>query len=573
MPRRLSLFSFLALVMLLACALPFGAAAPTSTPALTPTPTAAPRTAQLSELTDDVRARDQRVLEWDSAVEGQVIGVTGGVRTGDEGRARLDTSEGSIIRIAANTEFELLEFPPSLTDPLTRLKLEAGKLWVVVAPGLAEGVDVETPTGVATVRGSLMSVQQTGAGGALAITCLEGACRLSNPASGAAVDLQPGQQSSIAAAGQDPAPPQPMTSDQYLDWQTNVPEAIAAASAALSLITPTPPAPSGLNVSSTNAVADQAKLAFDAAGALHLIWLDTSLSTTGSVFHRQLGPDGQWTDTENLSEAFGYVYGSLALLRHPDGYVCAFWHGALGSTDLGFYSRCQTAAGWTEPALIERFGSEFAVAFTPAGAPAVLAWRPNDIYFGEVELSDDVTSANLVFAVDAAGGYHAAWQRLGQPFSIAYRYSPDGGQTWDALQALSEAGSEPDGLGEQLVADASGGVHAAWRGYDGLYYRRWTATGGWEPAVELLQTAPNGALALAVDADARAHAVWQNVTAGVWYARQDSSGVWEAPRQLAPDYANWGANGPALAIDDGGTPHMVWKNEAIGDDLYYVTGP
>ncbi len=180
------------LVLAAAC----GPAAPPPTP--TPPP-AAPRQAQIAELANVVSARPAQTQAWQTAALGDVLGAGGGVLTGDASRARLDLSDGSILRLSANTEFQLLAFPPSAETPVTRLQVAAGQLWVIVTT-LVTGasVEVETPTGLATVRGSLLSVEQA-SGGGLQITCLEGECRLRNPASNAEVVLQPGQQSGQAS--------------------------------------------------------------------------------------------------------------------------------------------------------------------------------------------------------------------------------------------------------------------------------------------------------------------------------------------------------------------------------------
>jgi hypothetical protein len=118
-----------------------------------------------------------------------------------------------------------------------------------------------------------MSVDQVSASGRMVITCLEGACRLSNPASGVATDLTAGQQTEMPGPGQDPLPARPMERAQFEDWRDNFPEAIAVAQQFLDQLqeeaTPTPPPPpSGFNVSGSGA-ASTPRLALDASGALH----------------------------------------------------------------------------------------------------------------------------------------------------------------------------------------------------------------------------------------------------------------------------------------------------------------
>ncbi len=206
---------------------PVPTAVPTLTPTLVPTPTIPPRSATLSELQKEVDARNDAVAQWREAAEGQSLFVGGGVKTGDEARARLDISDGAILRLAANSEFTLTDLTAAPTDAVTRLKLAAGKLWVALTGTAEEGVlEIETPIGVATVRGSYMSVEFAEDTGQAVVTCLEGECRLSGT-TGQATDLNDDQQAEIAGAGQDPSPAQPMEAAQYADWARNFPGAPA----------------------------------------------------------------------------------------------------------------------------------------------------------------------------------------------------------------------------------------------------------------------------------------------------------------------------------------------------------
>lgn len=228
-----------------------GSSAGTATAAQTSlslTPTGEIRTAKISELKNDVDAKTTSTDDWLTASEGEQIIAGGGVRTGDESRVRIDTSDQSIIRIAANTEFELMEFSPQPDDPVTRLKLDTGKVWVWVTRALGQGTfEVETPSGVATVRGSLMSVEFDRLAGRLAVTCLEGECELRDRLQNA-VRLLAGEASEVPGAGLAPRAASRMTRAQLRDWIDNFPEAAEIARRLLALLgdeTPTPPGGSG----------------------------------------------------------------------------------------------------------------------------------------------------------------------------------------------------------------------------------------------------------------------------------------------------------------------------------------
>lgn len=196
------------------------------------------RTAQLSELRNTVEARANESADWQAAAEGAGLAEGGGVRTGDEARARIDISDGTILRLAPNTEFTLLELSPSATDPVTHWSLSAGKLWISVTKALGGGsFEVETPNGVAAVRGSLMGVEYYPANGHMIITCLEGQCRLTQPGTGKFTDLATGQQTGIPGFGLDPGAARDIDVVRLSEWATFFPESLPI----VATITPGPP--------------------------------------------------------------------------------------------------------------------------------------------------------------------------------------------------------------------------------------------------------------------------------------------------------------------------------------------
>src|SRR6185436_18540332 len=75
------------------------------------------RSAELSELQLDVQAQVTSNENWQLANEGSQIETSGAVRTGSDSRVRVDISDGTLIRLGADTLFTLLELSPSLNDP------------------------------------------------------------------------------------------------------------------------------------------------------------------------------------------------------------------------------------------------------------------------------------------------------------------------------------------------------------------------------------------------------------------------------------------------------------------------
>lgn len=184
--------------------------------------------ASLHELSGDVQARPSAQAEFVTALEGMLVEVGGQVRTAEQGRARIDLANGTIIRVAPLSTFTLEANQETDGGMFTRLRLEAGKVWVILNGG---SLDVDTPSGVASVRGSYLSVDVQ-PDGSVKVTCLEGTCRLEN--AGGSVELTAGQ-STLVTGANDPPEQGQMSDEDFQDWLNNNPEA--------ELVIPTEPPP------------------------------------------------------------------------------------------------------------------------------------------------------------------------------------------------------------------------------------------------------------------------------------------------------------------------------------------
>src|SRR5687768_1867930 len=135
--------------------------------------------AALSELTGTVDVKQSDSEAFTPADANTVLGANGQVQTGDDGKVRLDLSSGTIIRIASSSSFTLASNEATDGGLITKIKLTAGKVFIILNGGHAE---VETPSGVASVRGSYMKVEVDTDTGDVYVTCLEGNCDAQNPA-------------------------------------------------------------------------------------------------------------------------------------------------------------------------------------------------------------------------------------------------------------------------------------------------------------------------------------------------------------------------------------------------------
>ncbi|MBN2500133.1 MAG: FecR domain-containing protein [Anaerolineales bacterium] len=154
-----------------------------------------PDTALLSEISGEVLARQPLDTDYASVADGYELQARGQIQTLDDGRVRVDTSEGTIVRLGPSSFFTYEGTEEQDTGLLVRLRITLGEIWVILGGGSAE---VDTPSGLASVRGSYLSVSVNPDTGEVYVTCLEGHCGLSNAAGG--VELVAGQTAVITNA-------------------------------------------------------------------------------------------------------------------------------------------------------------------------------------------------------------------------------------------------------------------------------------------------------------------------------------------------------------------------------------
>ncbi len=184
--------------------------------------TAAPQVARSGtireiEVESDVLSKLNANASEGAASLGQKITSGGTVRTLDRGKARIDLNEGTIVRIAPKTLFTVTDLNQDMLNPFTRLQLAFGKVFIILSGGRME---VETPIGSASVRGSFMSVEFNAALRQLTINCLETAFNCDLSYQGTIFNLLTLQKMIVP-----PHPPQiqPMTGADLKDWLINVP--------------------------------------------------------------------------------------------------------------------------------------------------------------------------------------------------------------------------------------------------------------------------------------------------------------------------------------------------------------
>ena len=183
-------------------------------PAENSDPASAAREAVVSEFENNVVVRAASDGEFIPATAGFILKQGGALQTSADGRARLDLNpEGTVVRVAPNSAFTLADLTETNGEPKSSISLFFGKIFVMLNGG---SLDVETPSGVASVRGSLLSVSFNPESKRVQAVCLEGVCSLNNE-SGESVELEEGES---AFVGEDGSLNEldAIDQDEILDW-------------------------------------------------------------------------------------------------------------------------------------------------------------------------------------------------------------------------------------------------------------------------------------------------------------------------------------------------------------------
>ncbi len=239
-------------------------------------------TAALKELTGTVDIKQPGAGNFSTASVGMTLRQNGSIQTGDDGRARLDLSTGTIIRVSPSSDFTLVSNQPSSGSLSTQLNLTLGRIFIILEGG---SLNVNTPSGVASVRGSYLSVYVDPNTLNVYVTCLEGDCGAGNTAG--SVSFGTGQQTVLfhcdATTGQCTTPTiGSMAPEDYQTWLDENPEVLPLIHDAYATLTALAPPPIVLPATATSTPASSGSAN---GSCLNIIGPDTgsNLDPTGPV--------------------------------------------------------------------------------------------------------------------------------------------------------------------------------------------------------------------------------------------------------------------------------------------------
>ncbi len=175
--------------------------------------------AEIIEAQGDVNAQLAEQDNFIPAQIGMLLSAISHLKTGADGYSRLDLINGSIVRVGPRSHFSLEDLHEEDQGTFARLKMTVGQVWIILNGG---EVEVDTPSGLAGIRGSYMGIRvEAGSAPVTRITCLEGTCTLDTPIESITI---PVGQAAIAKEGE-AIQLEPLNEEDLQGWLDFNPEA------------------------------------------------------------------------------------------------------------------------------------------------------------------------------------------------------------------------------------------------------------------------------------------------------------------------------------------------------------
>lgn len=276
-------------------------------------------------------------------------------------------------------------------------------------------------------------------------------------------------------------------------------------------------------------------IARDESGAVHVAWSQDRKLVVRSRIH------GKWSPAITVGGDGGWLVSELT------GATCARWSGPNASTSFVVFESCWHNHSWSAPAVIAPADgrgdsvTDYSVARTPDGR-AHIAWL-NRLVDRRGGIGAEVLCLPCLGGVqlyaDRDGRVHFFFNRNADYWE--HRVSVDGGTTF---MEPTRMGKLPDGtdLGLWGVHSAPDGSIVTLLGRSGilaedsgLWIRRWTIEGGWDPAIPIFHGGRTDRLAgdVGIDDQGRAIIAWSSLDGVLTMSQQaKANGPFQQPVAL-----------------------------------------
>ncbi|MBK9052512.1 MAG: PD40 domain-containing protein [Chloroflexi bacterium] len=335
-------------------------------------------------------------------------------------------------------------------------------------------------------------------------------------------------------------------------------------------------------------------LGTDSNGIIHMIWLEGTPSTSGSVIkYSQRASYGDWSSPQLVYQNPPYGLQLSDAVVAPDGQVHGIWYGYISGQGHFMYGRRNTNGTWiTSQALVsgQNFGmvklavdanNHVHVVYGLNHNPPLLLYRylrPDNTWSAEESVVTGLSPAqSLEVVIDSQAGIHVMWtaQANTSTLDVYYTQRRSNG-SWPSPVNLSNSMDAHSSLFDMGVT-SEGVVHVLrgeWSAQGYLVYYQRGYGDSWSPP-ELLTT--GGALgyfgAIAVDEAGSAHLIWNTFQSGsprrIMYTQRTSAG-WIMPSQVIRE-STWLMHDLNLEISPSGILHLAWAETTTGLAMaYYV---
>ena len=351
----------------------------------------------------------------------------------------------------------------------------------------------------------------------------------------------------------------------------------------------------------------QHSIAVDAAGNVHVAWLDQRTVPYRIWYRRFDAGTRAWLAETTLTNQPANCF-RPGIACDSAGNVSVVWHFESWQGPGIWYKRYDAALQrWKADTLIDSTTTSQlqqypSVVCVPGSGDVDVAWygTPDtggvpQVFFKVRHQSSGWDSAMQVstapvnhdqvsVATGANGDIAVVWCGMdfgGSHNQVCCRRRVAG--AWQDVELVSDL---PGGLTQNLpciAIDRSGVVHVVWYGMSGSsfnqqVFHRSRGASGWSAinSVGGIRAYQQQFPSIACDAAGRCHAVWCSQAGGtnmqLAYAQRDTNGAWSSPMILTGlDSGN--VSYPSIACDAGSGIHIVWYDNSSGNqDVYYLHG-
>ncbi|MCX6842471.1 MAG: hypothetical protein NTX53_09355 [candidate division WOR-3 bacterium] len=351
----------------------------------------------------------------------------------------------------------------------------------------------------------------------------------------------------------------------------------------------------------------QHSIAVDAAGNVHVAWLDQRNVPYQVWYRRYDAGTGTWQAETVLTNRQSNCFqpgvgcdsaGDVHVLWHvgtwPD---CGIWAKRYNATT--HHWRADTLIDSASTSQLQQYPS---VACVPGPGDVDVVWygTPDtgglpQVFFKEWSQSSGWDSAmqtstasvnhdQVSVAAGKNGDVTVVWCGMdfgGSHNQVCCRRRTGG--VWQDAELVSDIPGDMSQYSPGVAIDRGGAVHVVWHGrspmniYQQVFHRERDSI-GWSgiDSISGIRAYQQQYPSIACDAAGRCHAVWCSKGGTehlqLAYAQKDTDGIWSSPMILT-GLDSGSVNHPSITCDAGSGIHIVWYDNSSGNqDVYYLHG-